>query len=211
MNEKYKNKYRVHSIRAQWWDYSNSGAYFITICTANRKPFFGNIVEQKIHLTPLGKIAAQLWNEIVNHAKNIKLREFVVMPNHIHCLVIIDSSVGDESDRKMRDKNTSGTVSRNNEVNVETRHALSLQDQNQPQKQPPGQSRFRNPGKNTISSIIAGYKSAVTRQCNKMGLDFAWQSRFHDHIIRNDEEYAQIVEYIVNNPLNWRADTLWTA
>jgi len=211
MNEKYKNKYRVHSIRAQWWDYSNSGAYFITICTANRKPFFGNIVEQKIHLTPLGKIAAQLWNEIVNHAKNIKLREFVVMPNHIHGLVIIDSSVGDESDRKMRDKNTSGTVSRNNEVNVETRHALSLQDQNQPQKQPPGQSRFRNPGKNTISSIIAGYKSAVTRQCNKMGLDFAWQSRFHDHIIRNDEEYAQIVEYIVNNPLNWRADTLWTA
>jgi REP element-mobilizing transposase RayT len=196
MNEKYKNKYRVNSIRAQWWNYSNSGAYFITICTANRKPFFGNIVEHKMHLTPIGKIAARLWNETVNHAKNINLGEFVVMPNHIHGLVIID---------KMRDKNATDMVSGNNEAHVETRHALSLPDQNQP----PRQSRFRNIGKNTISSIIAGYKSAVTRQCNKMGFDFAWQSRFYDHIIRNDEEYDQIVEYIVNNPLNWRADTLW--
>ena len=71
------------------------------------------------------------------------------------------------------------------------------------------QKRFRNPGKNTVSSIIGGYKSAVSKHANRLGFDFAWQSRFHDHIIRNDDEYQRINDYIENNPQKWNDDELY--
>ena len=183
MNEKYKNEYRIPSARAQWWDYGNCAAYFITICTAEQKPYFGDIVNGEMKMTMAGYIAQKKWNDIVNHAKNIDLGEFIVMPNHIHGIVMI-----------------------NYPVVVENAIVPAAR-----QKQSPGRYRFRNPEKNTVSSIIGGYKSAVSRQCGKLDIDFAWQSRFHDRIIRNDEEYVRVAEYIVNNPLNWNNDKLWAA
>ena len=71
------------------------------------------------------------------------------------------------------------------------------------------EKRFRNPGKNTISSIIGGYKSAVTKHAHRLGIEFEWQSRFHDHIIRNDAEYQRINDYIENNPLKWNDDKFY--
>jgi putative transposase len=73
-----------------------------------------------------------------------------------------------------------------------------------------GQQRFQNQGKNTVSSIIGSYKSAVTKNCNRLGLPFAWQTRFHDHIIRNDESFHRISTYIKNNPTNWKDDKLFS-
>ena len=133
-----------------------------------------------MEMSAVGKIADKLWYEITDHTKHVKLGEFVVMPNHIHGIIIIENAP------------------------VETRHALSLQSQS------PGQSRLRNPGKMTISTIIGGYKSAISKQCNKSSHDFAWQSRFYDRIIRNDAEYDRIVQYIVNNPINWENDKLYS-
>ena len=94
---------------------------------------------------------------------------------------------------------------------VETGHALSLQYHIQPpQSSEPsktiGQKRFQNIGKNSVSSIIGSYKSAVTKNANRLGFDHAWQSRFHDHIIRSDDEYQRIVNYINTNPENWDQD-----
>ena len=71
------------------------------------------------------------------------------------------------------------------------------------------EKRFRNPGKNTISSIIGGYKSAVTKHAHRLGIEFEWQSRFHDHIIRNDAEYQRINDYIENNPQKWNDDKFY--
>jgi putative transposase len=71
---------------------------------------------------------------------------------------------------------------------------------------PPARQRFRNQGKNTISSIVGGYKSAVTRHARRAGFVFGWQGRFHDHIIRNNDEYQQINDYIETNPLRWAED-----
>jgi len=106
--KKYKNKYRITSPRLQSWDYGWAGAYFITICTKNRVNYFGNIADGQSKFSSIGIIADILWHEIKNHAKNVRLGEFVVMPNHIHGILILD---GDDRDRG-RD--------------VETRHALSL-------------------------------------------------------------------------------------
>ena len=239
--EKYKGKYRIASSRCQTWDYGWDAAYFITINTKNRIHYFGKIVDEEMYLSQVGVIANDCWREIINHAKNIKLGSFVVMPNHIHGILILDGN-----NRFVRNfgnvgENDIDNVGENDIVIVETRHALSLRQydpndanvsnvsnaaknpndandsKNQNRKndqmkqspsstQPlitPGKQRFRNQGRNTISSIVGSYKSAVSKEVHRLGYNFAWQSRFHDHIIRDEAEYLRISNYIESNICNW--------
>src|SRR5690606_34421585 len=128
MVKKFKGKYRIESIRAQWWDYGWNGAYFITICTKNRKHYFGNIVNNKMVLSPLGIIADIFWHEITNHSKHVSLGEFVVMPNHIHGILLIDKPDGDGGDGGDGGNGDGGNGDGGNGDGgmVETRHALSL-------------------------------------------------------------------------------------
>lgn len=91
MAEKFQNKYRIASTRLQNWDYGWDGSYFVTICTKNREHSFGKVVNGIMHLSHVGIIADVLWYEIKNHARNIELGEFQVMPNHIHGIIIINS------------------------------------------------------------------------------------------------------------------------
>ncbi len=90
--DKYNNKYPIPSARLQSWDYGSNGAYFITICTKNRKHFFGEISGGEMHLNELGKLAEKYWIEIPQHFTFIELGEFVVMPNHMHGILIIDKT-----------------------------------------------------------------------------------------------------------------------
>ena len=123
-------------------------------------------------LSPVGVLANVFWHEIPNHAPNVELGAFVVMPDHFHGILILSPP----------------------NSNLEKRRALSPQ---------PAAYRFQNQGKNTVSALVGSYKSAVTRHANRLGLEFAWQPRFHDHIIQNDAEYQRINDYIENNPLKW--------
>ncbi len=191
--EKFNNKYRIESARAPWWDYSRAGTYFITICTKNREHYFGEIEDGKMVLSPTGVIVNLLWYEIPYHSQNVELDEFVVMPNHIHGILILNGN----------------DLENNN--NVETGHALSLRGETNPDliNNPNYHPRFRNPGKNTVSSIVGGYKSVVTKHANRLGFPNGWQSRFHDHIIRDDDEYQRIKNYISNNISNWEHDKFY--
>lgn len=95
MPEKYMNKYRIQSARLQNWDYGSNGAYFITICTANRLHYFGDVVQISesggiMQLTETGKLAQKFWMEIPDHFNFVKLGNFVIMPNHVHGILIID-------------------------------------------------------------------------------------------------------------------------
>jgi len=196
MNEKFKNKYRTTSTRLQHWDYRWDGYYFITICTKNKEEYFGEIIDGKMILSPLGIIADILWCEIKNHSKNMQLDAFVVMPNHIHGIIILsDNIVGTE---------TKSTTEVTRRVEDETRHALSLREQQQ--HTTIGQQRFQNQGKNSISSIIGSYKSAVSRHAHRLGFDFEWQNKFYDNIIRDDQSYREIIDYVENNPQKWEDD-----
>ena len=188
MEGKFQNRYRIASARAPWWDYGQDAAYFVTICTGDSKHFFGDVVNGDMKLSHVGIIADILWHEIKNHAKNIELGEYVVMPNHVHGILVLNGNAV-----------SAGTT---HAVSIETTHALSLQSINQT----PAQSRFKNQGKNTLSSIIGSYKSAVTRHSHRLGYEFEWQPRFHDHIIRNEEEYQRISAYIKANPSKWNED-----
>ena len=90
-NDKYQNRYRIPSTRLQNWDYGWNAIYFVTICTKNRRHFFGEITNGKMHLSPVGAIADVLWHELTNHFDNIELDAFVVMPNHIHGIIAINN------------------------------------------------------------------------------------------------------------------------
>ena len=86
---KFQNKYRISSIKAQWWDYGWNGAYFITICTQDRRHYFGEIRNNKMVLSEVGIIADLLWHQIPIHHDNVELGDFVVMPNHIHGILFL--------------------------------------------------------------------------------------------------------------------------
>jgi putative transposase len=191
MQNKFQNKYRIPTTRLQTWDYSNNGAYFITICTQNREHFFGNIKNGIMQLSEIGKLAEQYWLEIPNHFPFVELGNFVVMPNHVHGILIIN---------KIDNPTLSSTES------VETRHCLVSKIN---LNTTIGSLRFQNQGKNTISSIVGSYKSIVTKTSRQTHSDFGWQSRFHDHIIRNSKSFDIIQNYIFENPLKWKNDKFY--
>jgi len=180
-------KNRKH-IRLSDWDYSSSGIYFITICCHDRKPFFWKIDNNGIIYSQIGLIAWQYWLEIPEHFPNVKMDEFVVMPNHIHGILILNNS----SERTCHGPRTC--------------HGMSLPSI--PIKQ--NINQFANPIKNSVSVIIGQYKSSVKRWCNQNGFnEFQWQSRFYDRILRNENSIDKIREYIHNNPNNWIEDEFY--
>lgn len=91
--KKFKNKYRIPSARLENWDYGANGAYFITICTHKMQHYFGEVLEREMQLNELGKLAHDLWQEITNQFPYVELGNFVIMPNHMHGILIINKSV----------------------------------------------------------------------------------------------------------------------
>jgi len=176
MSDKFQDIYRIPSARAEWWDYRNDAAYFVTICTAGREHYFGEIVEtfpvetfpiletlhatslrkntpkQEMQLSEMGKIAYQNWLKIPTHFPFIKLDAFVVMPNHVHGILVIDHPVfcGDA---------------------VETLHATSLQQQSdQPTIKNEAMAAI-SPKRGSLSSVIRSYKSSVSKQAREIHAD----------------------------------------
>jgi REP element-mobilizing transposase RayT len=200
---KFQNKYRIPSARLQHWDYRWAGAYFITICTQKRIHFLGDIVNQQMQLSHVGIIADVLWHQIPHHTKNIELGSFVVMPNHIHGILILN---GDDNIHKT-------------DNHVETLHATSLRGttslqgatslQDTPIAKKNEQMANISPQPNSVSTIIRSYKSAVTKHAHRLGFEFQWQTRFHDHIIRDGASFQKINNYIITNPANWQDDTFF--
>jgi REP element-mobilizing transposase RayT len=184
----FQGKYRNESFRKPLWDYRNDGAYFITICTKDNKHFFGEIDEGKMNLSPMGVIAFILWQEIKNHTKNCRLGEFVVMPNHIHGILILENNYPDQgicTDVACPCTDVACNVRR-------------------------GNSEFMaqiSPKSTSISTIIRSYKSAVTKYANRLEYPFAWHKLFYDHVIRTDASFDRISTYIQNNPKNWERDS----
>jgi REP element-mobilizing transposase RayT len=191
------NIHHRRSIRLKEYDYSWAGLYFVTICVQNQECVFGKIVDGKMQLSPLGIIADVLWYEIKNHAKNVDLGEFTVMPNHIHGIIMFYDDAGVDAN-----------------ANVGARHALPLPLRAEQSEQPEQmgqsiQSRFQNQGKNTVSSVIGSYKSAVSKHAHRLGFAFSWQRNYYEHIIRNEQSYQNISGYIIHNPEKWQDDKFY--
>jgi len=190
LTDKFRNKFRVDSIRLQNWDYSRNAAYYITICTQNREPYFGKIANRNMNLSDIGELANKFWKEIPDHFSFVYIDAFVIMPNHIHGILIIDNPKNERKNETVEDMHDGRDKAMPCLYNTGTQKISGLS---------PGQKRFRNQGKNTLSSIIGSYKSIVTKYARKINPEFTWQPRFYDHVIRNDESMTKIRFYINNN------------
>src|SRR5258708_8469112 len=84
------NKYRIETTRLRDWNYAGSGWYFVTICVESKRCDFGKVIDAKQNPSPLGEYAEACWREIPSHHKNVTLDEFIVMPNHVHGIIVID-------------------------------------------------------------------------------------------------------------------------
>ncbi len=197
MSEMYQNKFRIASARLQNWDYGRNADYFITICTKNREHFFGEILNKKMQLNENGKIAEQFWTEIPDRFPFIELGNFVVMPNHIHGILMINKKIA-------TDKIANNILT----PVVETRLIAYLQ---KIKNNPGGFAGDKNPMfHENISRIIRYYKGKCTFRMRKTNIEFAWQSRFHDHIIRDTNAFERIQRCIIHNPSNWKEDVFFT-
>lgn len=183
---KFRNQYRIKSTRLPDYDYGKNGAYFVTICTGNRKHFFGNIDEDKMQWSSIGKIVNNYWQQIPQQFSFITLGEWIIMPNHIHGILNFDTHnncVSHNHGNKKRDainrvSTVRGGITKNNNPML----------------------------KQNLSMVIRWFKGKTTFEIRKIYSNFAWQPRFYDHIIRNEKDYNAIAEYIICNPLNWKND-----
>lgn len=125
------------------------------------------------------------WHEILNHARFVELSDFVVMPNHIHGILILD-----------KPEIVSPTAVPDTAVSVT------------PPTKNERMARI-SPKADSVFVMLRSYKAAITKHANRLGYQNGWQTRFHDHIIRGDAEYQRIADYIANNPRNWRDDRFY--
>lgn len=198
LQDKIKYNPKIHhrrSIRLKGYEYSQAGAYFITICLQDRACLFGKIAYDEMILNDYGKIANDEWEKLPQRFPNFELDVFQIMPNHMHGIVVLIEPVG-----------AGFTPAQNNNNRATARVA--------PTK--------------TVGDIVGAYKSLVANEClkifklnwkmkNPVGVNRAgaspaptmgklWQRNYYEHIIRNEQSYQTISNYIINNPANWASD-----
>ncbi|MFO7874738.1 MAG: transposase [Bacteroidales bacterium] len=302
--DKFCNKYRIPSARLPGWNYAWCARYFVTICTANREWFFGNVVNGRMELSKIGRIVESEWVKTFTMRPDMQLEmgEYVTMPNHFHAIIIIGQNTYNTPDCEMGGVGNAGNadhvvIDGNNGnrrhgcniihgVNVrnvgnvgncyggvdggngghpghcghngngcfvgrrcggrDAMHCVSTKTTNASTNPStnastnastnPSTNASTNPSTNAstnrnanisintaiktantttvvnnrfgpqsknLASIIRGFKIGVTINARKINTGFAWQTRYYDHIIRDDASFQRIQNYIINNPINW--------
>lgn len=178
------------SIRLRGYDYAQAGAYFVTIVTKDRACLFGEIVDGEMRPNQFGRIIQATWNELPEHYSGVECDAFVVMPNHVHGIIVLvedDGGVG------------------SNDVGAGLKPA-------QPGLRPttaPRAGLNPAPTRHRLAEIIRAFKTFSARRINDMrktpGFPI-WQRNYYEHIVRSENELNRIREYIANNPLQWEMD-----
>ena len=212
------------SIRLQGYDYSQNGAYFITLCTHNRECLFGQIQNGQMILNEYGKMVEQCWNNLSNHYDNIELDAYVIMPNHFHGIILITDNVDNvDNVRAIRELPIHELPIHElpihelpihelpiHELPRQRKHELPIHElpihelPRQQQKQRQQQRR-----KMLLPKIVGRFKTNSAKQINQMrntpGIS-VWQRNYYEHIIRDEKSLENIRNYIINNPAKWQDD-----
>ena len=209
--------YHRHSIRMQGYDYTQNGCYFLTICSRNRECLFGEIQNAEMFLSNIGEKVNDCWQEIPNHFPQIVLHEYVIMPNHVHGIIeinnidAIESNIGVVVGANNYSPNDSPA---NSSINSPANHlpTVGANDYSptnysplRSSTNPASLSSRPNGTSRTVGSVVRGFKIGVTKQ---MGFS-PWQRNYYEHVIRNDESYQNIVQYMAQNPLKWEEDCFY--
>ena len=209
-----------HTPRANWHKY-NSAEYFVTICTGGREHYFGEVRDGQTQLTAVGEYTKQCIEKISEINQDVDVPLYVIMPNHIHLIVIFRNDKCNENNTLPRTNvGLSYHGSRCDDVRLpqcdspttpqcDSPTTPQCDNHTTPQTTENGinlemQRRANCCGR--LSHIIGRFKSAVTRFARENGIPFAWQPRYHDRIVRNQNEMNRIAEYIEHNPLVWESD-----
>lgn len=182
------------SIRLKGYDYTQPGAYFVTLVTYRRDEIFGEVVNGVMRLSPLGKIVHDEWMRSIGIRKEIQLYEdeFVVMPNHGHGIVwIVETpSVGADG---VRPKIT----------------GIRPDEEGARRAPQPGAPQPLRRIPKSLGSFIAGFKASVTSRAKReLMMTGIWQRNYYEHILRNEDEFKNIWDYIDDNPRKWEEDQL---
>ena len=184
MDNQFADKYLIKPSRLKSFDYSTPTIYFITICTYRHNNFFGKIIDNQMELSKMGVIAKQCLVDIPKHFRSIFLDEYVVMPNHMHILFRVETPYM---------------------ASLQTNSKIKIINYNY-KNHPDFYKKLNQRSNQLIPKVIQQFKSAVTRQINPKTIFFAWQPRYHDHIVKNNKDYFTIKNYIKNNVINWGKD-----
>ena len=191
------NRHHRRSIRLKGYDYSQAGAYFITLCTQDRACLFGKVVNGEMRLNDAGRMVLAEWNRLPERFPHLVLDAFVVMPNHVHGIVVITNPATDDT------ATTAPTIVGTGLVPVPddgatTRVAPTVGDIVAP----------------TVGDIVGAFKSRVTVEYIR-GVKTSgwppfrgrlWQRNYYEHIIRNERALNAIRQYIIENPRRWQMD-----
>lgn len=191
------NLHRRRSIRYKGYDYSQEGAYFITLNIFKRQHLLGQVMKESMRLNCFGEIVAQEWLRTKEIRANITLGEFIIMPNHLHGIIHIDYSLGnishDQIGKFQSPSHTIGAIVRGFK-GASTRKIKEILSQED----------FTYPAINAPDKIENKYLSESSLNCLEIDLSKSiWQRNYFEHIIRNRRAYQSISAYIRNNPRRW--------
>ena len=195
-----RTKHHRRSIRLPGYDYTSPGAYFVTLCVQRGQCLLGQVVDGEMQPSQFGQVAGHYWKRIPLHSAHIKLDAWVVMPNHLHGIIVISGSGG----ASLASASSTGNL---------TTEETPLSDPGAPGDAPPLRQPALQSGlqAGSLGAIIGNYKSVSTRRLNRLrgtpGTPF-WQRNYWEHVIRYDQSLDRIREYIGDNPARWPEDQL---
>ncbi len=172
--------HRRRSIRLPGYDYAQLGAYFVTICTHNRECVLGEVADGRVILSPFGEVADVCWRDLPSHFSGLLLGPVVIMPNHLHGIIVLVGATHASPLRVGSDASPHAVV-----------------------------TPAHGPRPGSVGAIVASFKSATTRRVNLArgtpGASF-WQRGYYEHVIRDEGDFEKIEAYITKNPLSWELD-----
>lgn len=180
------NERHRRSLRLKGYDYSQAGAYFVTVCAYDKECLFGEIENGVMRLNEYGEIVASEWMRSAEVRLEIECGEFVVMPNHFHGIVRIVGAYGNTP------------LSRDDQQRAYCHGRAYCH------------TPLRSPSRN-IGAMVRGFKGAASRRINQIRNTpgaLVWQRNYYEHVIRDDADYNCIAEYVANNPQRWMEDSL---
>jgi len=185
------------SIRLPDFDYTRPGAYFITICTADRACWFGDVVDGEMRVNAWGEIVQRTWDNLPNHFRQVALDQFIVMPNHVHGIIMLNDErrcgVGAKQGSSASPASVPPAIPVTNQGKAGESLALPL----------------HGTVAGSLCAVVQNFKSVTTRKINKIRHTPAhplWQRNYYEHVIRNDRDLAAIRDYIAGNPARWLDD-----
>jgi putative transposase len=215
-------RHHRRSLRLKGYDYTQEGAYYVTLCTAERAPLLGEVVAGAMHLSTLGAMVQAEWLRTPTLRPQVTLDEYVIVPNHVHGILVV-AAVGAYGNTPLQDGNTplqndnvpmqgGNAPMQNGNTSMPNGNVLPQNGQMSAQRSnasgPPRPAPLRSPSQ-TLGAILRGFKAATTARINTLreapGTP-VWQRNYYEHIIRNERQLEAIRAYIYNNPVQWAAD-----